>query len=201
LKPVKKIKKDKKMQKIRKYWYVGFIMGKTGQKTIEKINMNFPEIKCWFPQRQVRVIVNGSEVIKTEPLFENYIFIKLPENNYDLQKQILEKTPVAYFLKEDGVGLPIPLNNDDVVHMQAMEDLCCIKIREDYIKKEIEIIKGAYKGFRGICLSRVKGGSRYMVEVKLYDIQKKKVVFDSDEIRLIHEEEDIKIYPESGGVI
>lgn len=183
------------MKPIRKRWYVGFIMGKTGNKTIAKMDKFFPKIECWMPTYQTLGFSGGQVEVKKELLLENYIFLKMPENSHQLQREIIQKTPVVYFLK-DSQGFGFHLSDADILHLQCLQMLTIVPEREVEVGKEVEIKKGAYAGYRGTCTDILGGFA--IVKINLHDIQMRAMRFDLSELKLANSVGHIDIMPEMG---
>ncbi len=130
------------------HWYL--IQAKPKQQLRAKENLENQEIECFYPTIELEKIVRGRRQMVNEPLFSNYIFIKLSDEDINWSK-IRSTRGVRDFVR---FGVEVAKVPEQLIQQLKVDtDAIDSKTLETNAPREgdkVIITKGAFKDFEGI---------------------------------------------------
>lgn len=170
-----------------KAWCVGyFYHGYLDQliQTLTRKKEEFGDIEFWYPQISTLIIKDGKKVIEKEPIFENYMLFLIDTDSL-IWTDILKFTPIMKFLKSSHNNELIFVTPEEVKHLKELESAKRIENYTFLVNQQVIVKKGPYKGMEGYCKSIIKGRYKARVYVNLFNIVKKEVEINIEDLDLI----------------
>ena len=139
-------------------WYVVYTKPKEEFRALE--NLELQHFQCFLPIIQVEKMLRGKYIIKTEPLFGRYLFLKLNSSNQNLST-IRSTRGVHSMVSFDRTPSTI---SDDIV--DALRSIDKLIQRQLFSKGDsVQIFSGPLKGLSGI-FEQKSGDDRALILVE-----------------------------------
>ncbi|MRX27163.1 transcription/translation regulatory transformer protein RfaH [Kangiella sp. HZ709] len=130
------------------YWYL--IQAKPKQQLRAKENLENQDVECFYPTIELEKIVRGRRQMVNEPLFSNYIFIKLDDEDINWSK-IRSTRGVRDFVR---FGIDVAKVPEQLVQQLKFDtgiiDSNMLETNAPREGDKVIITKGAFKEFEGI---------------------------------------------------
>jgi len=142
-------------------WYIFYTYPRSEKKAF--ISLESAGYEVYIPLIESRRIWKNRQIkLITEPLFPNYIFVRITQERIFC---VLENSKIVNYIS-CGTS-PSKLNSEDIDHISKL-----LKVGDDIsIDPEmqtgqfVKVIKGPLKGYEGV-LTTKKGGARFGIEIK-----------------------------------
>lgn len=165
-------------------WYVGyFYHGYLNQLVSTfKRKEEFKDVEMWYPQMYRVVVKEGKKVIVTAPMFDSYVLFEFEETSL-VWKDIVRSTPIISFLKDESTNRPIPITDDEVIHIKELESTSKVIDYSYLINRRVVITEGPFANFIGTCKTIIKNKYKARVLIEMFGVVERNVEINLEHLR------------------
>jgi len=168
------------------YFYHGYL--KQLQSSFERYkNKEFANVAMWYPYMSKIVVKEGCKRKVEVPIFDNYVLFQF-EDDSNAWRDIIKKTPIINFLKDDSTNRPLPITDEEYQHILIIENKERIVNYSNLVDRQVIITNGPFEGFVGHCKSIIKGKYKARVFIEMFGLVERNVEIPIENIRIFNRE-------------